>query len=863
MINNGLSTEQAKELLEKNGRNVLKEEKPKSMFAIFKDNILNFTNLILGVAIVISIVLKDYGEAGIMLFIVLLNAIIGTIQEGKAQKALEALKKMTTLKATVVRDNKVVEISSEELVVGDLVLIEAGKQIPADLDLIETADLKIDEKTLTGESVPVEKDCNYRPTAKDEIGDMRNRAYMTTVCTYGRGKGLVTGTGMNTEIGKIADMLQKEEEVPSPLQKGMNELSKVLGIACVIICAIMFVVGVVQGRNLLDMLMVAVSLAVAAIPEGIPTIVTIVLALGMQKMAKVNAIVKTLPSVETLGSVSFVCSDKTGTLTQNKMTVVETWMNNGNTSNETLKDLFYKGFILCNDASITSNGVEIGDPTETALVQMGIVNNLYKDELEKEMPRINEKPFDSDRKLMTTVHTMGTKIVSFTKGSTDELMSRCTKLYLDGKLVDLTPDYMACIMSAMSDMSNKALRVLSLAYREDNKEAVEQDLIYLGMVGMIDPERPEVIDSISVFKKAGVETVMITGDHVDTAFAIAKKLGITDRKDDCIMGSSLNDLTDEELKERVKDLRVFARVSPEHKVRIVKALQANGYIVSMTGDGTNDAPSLKAANVGVAMGITGTDVAKGAADFILQDDKFTTIEKAIREGRNIYANVKKAIIFALSSNICEVIAMFCAIVAGLPSPLTAVQILWVNLLTDSLPCFALGMDKNSSYDVMEDKPRQANESLFAGGGYALIGIYGLLIAVICLVGFIVSPISYLLEQGSVVNYSNIVSCLSIDTVLYKARAYSFCLLAFCELTHAIGMRDVKTSVFKFKHTDNKLMLLALFVGVVSQLLVINVPFMQTMFSVTALSIKEWLVLGLVSFIPLVLHEIIVPFMKNK
>ena len=644
---NGLTSREAEEKLIQNGKNCLREEKPKSIFRMFCEQIFNFTNFILAAAIIISIVLGDYGEAGIIGFIILLNAIIGVVQEGRAQKALEALKKMSIVKATVIRDGEKKEISSEDLVVGDIVLLEAGQQVPADLKLLETFNLKVDEKALTGESVPIEKDENFVP-ADETVGisDRLDLSYMSTIVTYGRGIGEVRATGRSTEIGKIADMVGKEKDEPSPLQKGMAELSKTLGIVAVVICAIMFVVGLLQGRDILDLLMTAVSLAVAAIPEGIPTIVTIVMALGMQRMAKVNAIVKTLPAVETLGAVGIVCSDKTGTLTQNKMTVVQTYCDGKFTDltdvHPEVKEHFLNGFVLCNDASISSDGKEIGDPTETALVAFGLKHNIVKSELEKEIPRFNEKSFDSDRKLMTTVHrTHNDNCISYTKGSTDELLKRCEYILDNNKIRDIRDADIQNIENAMKQMSDEALRVLSLAIRFDNENAEEDALIYVGMLGMIDPERQEVVESVKVFKRAGVKTVMITGDHKDTAFAIAKRLGIAEDKSECIMGHEIDEMTDDELCERAKTLSIFARVSPEHKVRIVKAYKDNGNVVSMTGDGVNDAPSLKAADVGVAMGITGTDVAKGAADIILQDDSFTTIEKAIREGRNIYENIKK------------------------------------------------------------------------------------------------------------------------------------------------------------------------------------------------------------------------------
>ena len=582
----GLSQREAKVLLEENGPNCLKEEKQKTVVQMFFEQIWNFTNLILAAAIVISVVLKDYGEAAIIGVIVIANAIIGVVQEGKAQKALEALKKMSVLKANVIRDGEKKEISSEELVVGDIVTLEAGQQVPADLKLLEAVNLKIDEKALTGESVAVEKDEKFVPGEKTGIGDRLDLAYMTTVVTYGRGVGEVIKTGMNTEIGKIAEMVGKEKDKPSPLQMAMEELSKYLGIASVIICAVMFVIGLMQGRDLLDFLMTAVSLAVAAIPEGIPTIVTIVLALGMQRMAKVNAIVKTLPSVETLGAVSYVCSDKTGTLTQNKMTVVKAYADfqyiDLNTIDTHKHDKLIDGFLLCNDAVITTDNKEIGDPTETALVAFAKKFNILKVDAEKRLPRINELAFDSDRKLMTTVHK-GDRVISFTKGSTDELLKRCSKILINGKERDITAKDIEKINQAMQEMSDEALRVLSLAIRYDNDDAIEQNLTYVGMVGMIDPERPEVVESVATFKRAGVKTIMITGDHKDTAFAIAKKLGIAENKDECIMGHEIEELSDEELKEKAKHLSIFARVSPEHKVRIVKAFQDNGFIVSMTG----------------------------------------------------------------------------------------------------------------------------------------------------------------------------------------------------------------------------------------------------------------------------------------
>ena len=863
----GLTNEEAKGKLLKNGKNILVEEKERTLFQIFLSQIFNFTNLILTVAIIISFILKDYSEAGIVAGIIIINAIIGVVQEGKAQRALSSLKKMSALKANVIRNGEIIEIPSEEIVVDDIVSIDAGQQIPADIKLLETHDFSVDEKILTGESVPVEKDANTITDDNTPIGDKLNYAFMSTVATYGRAIGVVEKTGMNTEIGKIADMVNSEKKNLSPLQKAMDKLSKMLGIACVFICVIVCLVGILQGKDIYEMLMTSVSLAVAAIPEGIPTIITIVMALGMIRMAKLNAIVKKLSSVETLGSVSYVCSDKTGTLTMNKMTVVKAFVDGKFTELDDIperdKIRFLKGLVLCNDAYISDDGSEIGDPTETALLSSGISQSdgsfdYTKNNLELIHPRISEWSFDSERKLMTTVHKAEKhNTVSFTKGSTDIILTKCSQIMDNGTIREITGDDKKKIFSAMNEMSLDALRVLSLAVRYNDNDPKEDDMIYLGMVGMIDPERPEVASSVKVFGEAGIKVIMITGDHKATAFAIAKKLGISNSIDECIDGSDIDKMSDDELTIKIKNISVFSRVSPEHKVRIVKALQDAGNVVSMTGDGVNDAPSLKAADVGVAMGITGTDVAKGAADIVLQDDSFTTIEKAIREGRNIYQNLKKSIIFAISSNLSEIFTIFTTIILGFATPLKAVHILTVNLLTDSLPCFALGTDTNSSFDVMKQKPRKNGEGLFANGGLSTIITYGLLITFLTIVSFLYPAFNFVAKNGIEINLHNLIFAYSNAKLLTRAQTYSFCVLALSELSYAIGMRNTKTSIFKFKWLDNKLMLISVAVGIAIQVVITEIPILSNIFSVTNLSLVEWLCIFGVSIIPLVMHEILV------
>ena len=865
----GLTAEEAKIRLERNGKNALDEGKKKSIFSIFLSQLNDPMIYILFVAIIISVSLKEISDAIIIVAVVLLNGIIGTVQESKAEKALEALKKMSSPSCVVIRDGRLVEIKAEELVVGDVVEIEAGRTIPADLRIIESNNLKIEEASLTGESVPVIKDAREIFDKEMPLGDRINMAFMSTNTVNGRGAGIVVSTGMNTQVGKIASLIKNEKDEMTPLQKRLADLGKLLGILAVVLCVALFIIALAQGRDIQAMLISAISLAVAAIPEGLPAVVTIVLALGVQRMVKVNTIVRKLPSVETLGAVSVVCSDKTGTLTQNKMTVEKMFCSNvlGDASDNKGFELLIEGLVLCNDAVADENGV-IGDPTEVALIELGRKFNMMKDVVNEAHPRINELPFDSDRKMMSTMHKYGKVDRSYTKGAIDNILKRCSKIYDNGEVRDITKKDLEKMNEAAHNMSLDALRVLALGYKE-NGEFNEEDLVFVGFVGMIDPPRPEAKEAVSTFKEAGITTIMITGDHKDTAFAIARDLGIAESIDQCINGEQLDKLTQEELNERVLNLRVFARVSPEHKVMIVKAFKANDKIVSMTGDGVNDAPSLKAADIGIAMGITGTDVAKGAADMVLSDDNFASIEKAIEEGRTIYANIKKSVLFLLSSNFAEVIAMFVAILIGLPVPLIAIHILWVNLLTDSVPALALGSDPKDS-DVMKDKPRNPKDSLFAHGGMKFTLFYGALIALITLFAFLSVPIAELNNLGTSINYSAIKDILNNNPdVLMKAQTFSFAALAVSELFHAIGMRNLKKTFIRKDIFNNKLMVVALVLGIGLQVLVTEIPFLNDFFKTTQLAFTEWCFILGISLMTLVAHELliigskIIDKLKNK
>ncbi|AGK98037.1 calcium-transporting P-type ATPase, PMR1-type [Clostridium pasteurianum] len=855
----GLSSEEAKKRLEEYGENKLSSKAKKTIFQIFLSQLKDPMIFILIIAAIISGFMGELSDAIIILVVIFINGMVGTVQEFKSEKAMEALKQLSTPKAVVKRDGNLKEIPSEEVVPGDVVVLDAGRYTPADLRLIESANLKVEESALTGESVPSSKDANMSFNNSDiPLGDQKNMAFASTLATYGRGIGVVTATGMNTQIGKIAKMLDESESEMTPLQKKLAELSKILGIAAVVICALIFVISVIQKRDLFEMFLTAISLAVAAIPEGLPAIVSIVLAMGVQRMIKENAIIRKLPAVETLGAVNIICSDKTGTLTQNKMTVTKFYtaahdsiknideLDINNASNRLLLD----NLMLCNDATYTESS-QTGDPTEIALLEIGVKFNIFKNELENSFKRNDEVPFDSDRKLMSTINKCDKNYIVYTKGAIDNLLKISNKINIDGHIQDLTEDLKAKIMKASNNMSDDALRVLGSAYKELDSpnisiQDIEKDLIFIGLVGMIDPPRLEVKDSIYTCKQSGIKTIMITGDHKNTAFAIAKELGIAESSNETISGTELDKLSQEELNRKVDSLRVFARVSPEHKVNIVKAFKSKGNIVSMTGDGVNDAPSLKIADIGVAMGITGTDVAKGASDMILTDDNFSTIVSAIKEGRNIFNNIKKSIIFLLSCNLGEIITLFVAILLNWDTPLRPIHILWVNLITDTLPALSLGVDPGDE-NVMDNPPRNTKESLFSKGSSIFLVLNGILIGVLTLIAFRYGEKIY--GAGG-----------------EHAQTMAFVVLSVSQLFHSFNMRHPEKSIFKTGLFSNKYLVGSVIIGILLQYIVITVPFLSNLFNLFNLTLFDWTFVIAISILTLIINEIAKIFIrasKNK
>lgn len=873
---NGLSVEEAGKRLLATGQNKLSEAKKKPLIVKFLKQFVDPMIFVLIGAAIISLCLKEVADSVIILIVILLNATVGTIQEAKAEKALDALKQMSSPSCTVKRDGKLFEVKAENIVEGDLVILEEGNVVPADLRLTKTVNLKVDESSLTGESVPVEKNAEDKYEKETLVAERTNICYMSTPLSYGRGEGIVIARGNDTEIGKIANMLSSTKEEKTPLQKRLAELSKVLGIVCIVVCVLMIAIGLIWaipeaftsfdafGKEFSDLLIMAISVAVAAIPEGLPAVVTIVLAMGMSKMVKVNTVVRRLPSVETLGAINVVCSDKTGTLTQNRMTVKKVYINKKTYAAGDLKEeeigLLARGMMLCSNASIKDQ--RYGDPTEIALLDYAHLYGIEKEETENTTyPRIDEMPFDSVRKMMSTQHLVDGKKVIYTKGAMDSILKHTDRILIDGKVRPITKEDIRNIETASSAMAKEAYRVLAFAYHESDS-INEDNLIYVGMVGMIDPPRPEAKEAVERFKAAGIKTVMITGDHRDTALAIAKELGIASDESECLSGDEITNMTQEELNEICQRVSVYARVSPENKVAIVKAYKSHDNIVAMTGDGVNDAPSLKAADIGIAMGITGTDVAKGSADMVLTDDNFASIEKAVEEGRGIYANIKKSILFLLSSNFGEVITMFFAVAIGLPVPLIAIHILWVNLISDSLPALALGRDDKDP-DNMKQKPRGPNESLFAHGGFYFAIVYGLVIFLITMIAFLINPIIDMVQMGLPFSYQNLILTLEDPAILQHSQTFAFTTLAVCQLFHMLGMSNIKKSVFHLFKSKNWMILVAIGVGVLLQILVTEVPFLSTFFKTTQLHWYEWLWLVALSSFPLILHEILVPFFRKK
>ncbi|MBQ7933206.1 MAG: cation-translocating P-type ATPase [Lachnospiraceae bacterium] len=863
----GLTEQEARRRLARDGYNQMQEKKPKSPLVTFMQQLQDPLIYILVVAAIISIMLQEISDAVIIVVVVLVNATVGMIQEGKAEKALEALKQLTSPQAVVVRDGIQKLIPAKELVEGDLVCLEAGAQVPADLQLIETSHMKVEEAALTGESLPVEKDVT-RGGHKDDNYD---KAFMSTYVTQGRGMGIVTATGMRTELGRIAALIDDAGQEATPLQKRMGELGKLLSILSIGLCVALFIIAVLQHRDIPEMLITAISLAVAVVPEGLPAVVTVTMALSVAKMVRVNTIVRRMPSVETLGAVTVVCSDKTGTLTKNCMTVEKVYLEDRElevtekgikgVTDQSLLQEFLQGMVLCNDAHM-QDGNQVGDPTELALLQLAWKQGMDGEALRRKDPRTGEVPFDSGRKMMTTIHRSG---VSYTKGAPDEILKRCTHIQGRSGVLPLTEGRRSRLLQQVSQMSGEALRTLALAKGDGQSRGrvQEQNLIWLGMLGMLDPIRPEAAAAVQSFRRAGVSTVMITGDHVDTAFAVGKKLGIVERKDQCLTGQTMSALSLEELAARLAHTRVFARVTPSQKVDIVKGLKANGEVVAMMGDGVNDAPSLKNADIGIAMGKGGTDVAKQASDIILTDDNFATVEKAIAEGRGIYENIRKTVIFLLSSNLGEMLTMFVAVLIGLASPLKSGHILWINLITDSLPALALSMDKNDPARQMECMPRKPGESLFARGGLLCTCFYGALITLIGLVAFLLIPLVVLQHNELTFSIENIQNCLAQERILSRSQTYAFTVLGMCQLFHAVGMRDTHRPALGSHFLSNPLMVVAVVLGFALQVMVTEIPFFIDIFGTSHLSLTEWGLLTLLAAVPLLAHECIALLFMQK
>ena len=879
-LEKGLTSKQVEEKQETIGFNELKAKKKKSLLVKFLEQFKDFMIIVLIIAAIVSGIIGVLQGEGItdtiiILIVVIVNAIIGVAQENKAEKSLEALQKLSAHASKVIRDGKLCVVQSRELVPGDIVVLDTGDYVPADLRIIEAVNLKSQESALTGESVPVEKTIDKIEKEDVGVGDRTNMLFSSSLITYGRGKGIVVETGMTTEVGKIAEIINSSEETTTPLQEKLNKLGKTLGISALAICVVIFIIGLLYGKEPIHMFMTAVSLAVAAIPEGLAAVSTIVLAIGVQRMVKKNAIVKRLPAVETLGSASVICSDKTGTLTQNKMTVQKIYINNNLMNMENIKivepesdleKLVYNA-MLCNDTKIGENNELTGDPTETALVDMGMNLDIDIDKIFR-IDRLNEIPFDSSRKLMTTVHQVNDKYVVYTKGGVDELLQNCNSYIIDGKIKKDLEQFKTNIYENNENMAKNALRVLAFGYKIIDKlpgskeeiQKLETDLTFIGMVGMIDPPREEAKRAVEKCKTAGIKTIMITGDHKITATAIAKQLGILENEEEAITGSELERMSDEELTKNIRNYSVYARVSPEHKVRIVRAWQANGEIVAMTGDGVNDAPALKNADIGCAMGVVGTDVAKEAADVILTDDNFATVVSAVEEGRRIYDNILKAIQFLLSSNVGEIIVLFIAILItpllakwfnitniGELEPLLPIHILWINLVTDSLPALALAVDP-AAKNIMNRKPNKKEKGIFTKGMTWRVVYQGVMIGLLTLLAFIVG----LATPG-----------VTDETMKIEiAQTMAFCVLALSELVHVFNIRDNKNSIFKTGVFNNMKLILAIIVSASLMFVILLIPQLRTIFSIAQLPKENIIETILLVLAPIVIVEIFKLFKIN-
>lgn len=844
----GLNEKQVEDKQNKFGLNKLEEKKRESIVIKFIKQFNDFMIIILIIASIISAVVarlegsNDYFDSIIIIAIVVFNAIMGLVQEAKAEKSLEALKKMTAPTCRVKRNGKISTIKSEQIVPGDIVLLEAGNYVPADCRLISSSNLKIEESSLTGETVPVLKDANCMLKEKTALGDMINMAFSTTIVVNGHGEAIVTDIGMNTKVGKIAKMIITNEAPETPIQKKLEEVGKSLGIACLGICLLIFVIGLLKKIEPIEMFMTSVGLAVAAIPEGLPAIVTIMLSIGVTKMAKKNSIIRKLPAVETLGSSSVICSDKTGTLTQNKMQVTKIANINGETNDKEYIKWLMGMATMCTDVEISRENGKIeltGEPTEKAIVSKALDEGQNKNELYNVMKRVKDIPFDSSRKMMTTIHKMPNGYRVITKGAPDVLLKRCNKVYDNGNVTTLDYSKTKLIENQNNKMADEALRVLAIAYLDIpnlpskiDTETVEKNLIFIGLIGMIDPPREGVKEAVATCKKAGIKTVMITGDHIITAKAIAKDLGILRGSDLAVTGEELDKIPQSILQKNIMNYSVFARVTPEHKVRIVKAYQSTGAVVAMTGDGVNDAPALKNADIGIAMGKNGTDVAKNAADMVLTDDNFVTIVEAVKQGRNIFDNIKKAVHFLIATNIGEIVTIFLGLVLGLKSPLLAIQLLWINLVTDSLPAIALGLEKPET-DIMNKKPRDSKKGIFADGLWQRIITEGTMLGILTLVAFSVGNYLYDIEVG---------------------RTMAFVSLGLLELVHSFNIKS-EESIFKVGLFENKYLLGAFILGALLQIVVVVIPSVAEVFKLVPLTQVQWMYTFGISILPLVIMEI--------